>query len=548
MNLKRLIIYILIFNFLILFGTKSIFKIQTVKNQNFISRTLKLAKSDPKTDYAEKIKHLLNLKSLNNNQKATLYNELSAYFFQHNQMENYLESIGYALFYNELCNNKEQQILLYSQLAQYYFEIGADQSGYEMILTARHLKNFYKIEDPIIRSQALHAYGRFLVYESDFEDAIKAELQMEKDATIIRETNSELSVHCLRRALAFKAYIMLMQGKTEEAYKLASETYEKYFRNDEELSHIIVYDFFLPVFLVKTQWAIRNKNYKQALEFNREYGKAARKSNFITKKATLSKEVMFALPADMIQEKEHLFTELAFDADIIAQTFLENYTSLTSKKLNSIIEKLRQSNENSKLKIRILNSSFITILIFGILLLIILVIYSETQTDGLTKLKNRRALNIRIGKFAQSEKKYSAIMIDIDNFKKLNDNYGHDFGDEVLRGIAALLLKNETKNIKCYRYGGEEMVIMLDHFDFEHAVRFCEHIRKEISILKWRNNVHVTASLGLGFETPNSIKEADENMYIAKQKGKNLTAYKRDGKQFLAERRLDIRNPMPDKF
>jgi len=92
------------------------------------------------------------------------------------------------------------------------------------------------------------------------------------------------------------------------------------------------------------------------------------------------------------------------------------------------------------------------------------------------------------------------------------------------------------------------MVIMLEHFDIDHAVRFCEHIRTEISLLKWRNDVHVTASLGLGFETANCKKEADENMYIAKQKGKKLTAYKRNGKQFLAERRLDIRNSMPDKF
>ena len=226
-------------------------------------------------------------------------------------------------FYNELCNDTEQQIYLYSHLAQYYLEIGADQSGYEMILTARHLKNFYKIQDPVIRSQALHAYGRFLI----------------------------------------------------------------------------------------------NKDYKQALEFNREYGKVARKVNFITKKAPLSKKVMFALPSDMVHEKEQLFTELAFDADSIAQTFLKNYTSLTGKKLDGIIEKLRQTNEDRKLILRILNSLFIIISSFEILLLLILSIYSETQIDGLTKLKNRRALNIGLGKFATSERKYSAIMIDIDNFK-----------------------------------------------------------------------------------------------------------------------------------
>ena len=85
-------------------------------------------------------------------------------------------------------------------------------------------------------------------------------------------------------------------------------------------------------------------------------------------------------------------------------------------------------------------------------------------------------------------------MIDIDNFKKLNDGFGHDFGDEVLRGVAQLLLSNEGRNAKCYRYGGEEMVIILEHFDLERAVRFSEHVRTEISGLKWRKDVHVTAN------------------------------------------------------
>ena len=76
---------------------------------------------------------------------------------------------------------------------------------------------------------------------------------MEKDAEIIKETDPKQGTYPLRRALAFKAYIKLMQGKTEDDYRLASEVYEKYFNKDEELSHITVYDFLLPIFLVKTK-------------------------------------------------------------------------------------------------------------------------------------------------------------------------------------------------------------------------------------------------------------------------------------------------------
>ena len=56
----------------------------------------------------------------------------------------------------------------------------------------------------------------------------------------------------------------------------------------------------------------------------------------------------------------------------------------------------------------------------------------------------------------------------------------------------------------------------------------------------------MTASIGLGYEDSNPLKEADENMYVAKRKGKNFVAYKKNGKQYLAERRIDIRNEIPD--
>ena len=265
------------------------------------------------------------------------------------------------------------------------------------------------------------------------------------------------------------------------------------------------------------------------------------------KTAALSKDLMFALPVSMVSEREKLFSELAQSNDLLAQKFLAEYTGLTGEKLNGVIENLKYTTEREAIKKRTLQSVFFLILIFCVFALALFVIYSETQIDGLTKLRNRRALNIRVGKLASARKKYSAIMIDIDNFKKLNDGFGHDFGDEVLRGVAQVLVKAEGRNVRCYRYGGEEMVVILEHFSLEQAVKFSEHIRMEIASLKWRKDVHVTASFGLGFEMPDSIKEADENMYVAKQKGKNFTAYKKDGKQYLAERRLDIRNPMPDK-
>lgn len=519
-----------------------------IYNGRKITAVLKNVSEDNSVDAEKLILPLLNQRYLSVRQKADLYENLGYYYYQKSRMTDYLNIIGDILFYTQEAEMPEKAILNYSLLAQYYLEAGADKSGYETILNARRIMNFYRISDPVIRSQALHSYGRFLLYESDFEDALKAEGVMEEDALLIAKYDPSFGRHSLRRALGFKAYIMMMQGKTEESYALAEKLYSEYFDENEEFNHAGIYDFLLPLFRIKTMWALRNSNYAKALEFNREYGKITRKYDFLMKKIDLSREVLFSLPDSMNEERKQLMWEVGQDSEKLSQKFLNEYTGIAGQKLTSTMQNLQYENVRARMKKRIFQLILLFIGILLVLVLIIDVIYSETQIDGLTKLRNRRALNIRLGHLASSGKRYSAIMIDIDDFKKLNDSFGHDFGDEVLRGIAQLLLMNERHNIKCYRYGGEEMVIILEHIDLEHAVKFSERIRTEISLLRWRENVRVTASFGLGYEMPDSVKEADENMYLAKKKGKNFTAYRKDGKQYLAERRMDIRNPVPDKF
>ncbi len=519
-----------------------------IYNGRKIAAVLRTVSAGNSADAEKLILPLLNQRYLSVKQKAELYENLGYYYYQKNRITDYLNIVGDILFYTQEAGMPEKAILNYSLLAQYYLEAGADKSGYETILNARRIMNFYLISDPVIRSQALHAYGRFLLSESDFEDALKAEGVMEEDALLIAKSNPVFGRHALRRALGFKAYIMMMQGKTEESYALAKKVYSEYFDENEEFNHAEIYDFLLPLFRINTMWALRNSNYAKALEFNREYGKITRKFDFLTKKIDLSREVLFSLPDSMNEERKLLMWEVGQDSEKLSQKFLNEYTGMAGQKLTSTIQNLHYENVRAQMKKRVYQLILLFIGILLVFVLIINVIYSETQIDGLTKLRNRRALNMRLGHLAASGKKYSAIMIDIDDFKKLNDNFGHDFGDEVLRGVAQLLLMNESHNIKCYRYGGEEMVIILEHIDLEHAVKLSERIRTEISFLRWRENVRVTASFGLGFEMPDSVKEADENMYLAKKKGKNFTAYRKDGKQYLAERRMDIRNPVPDKF
>ncbi|GIW65146.1 MAG: hypothetical protein KatS3mg093_125 [Candidatus Parcubacteria bacterium] len=167
--------------------------------------------------------------------------------------------------------------------------------------------------------------------------------------------------------------------------------------------------------------------------------------------------------------------------------------------------------------------------------------------DELTKLLNRRGFfklaepifkEIKYVKSYPNKRKnfkinnLSIILLDIDNFKKINDNYGHLIGDQVLI-LVANTIKNRLRDIDLVgRYGGEEIVIMLLGANKKSAYNIAEEIREKIasSYLKINKNKKLTITVSLGIaeltkekDLAELIKKADQAMYQAKKTGKNRT-------------------------
>lgn len=150
--------------------------------------------------------------------------------------------------------------------------------------------------------------------------------------------------------------------------------------------------------------------------------------------------------------------------------------------------------------------------------------------DPLTNCFNRRSFLERFEAFwnsaNQNGESLSAIMVDIDHFKSVNDNHGHATGDEVLCGVANVLLtKTREQDVVC-RFGGEEFAILLPKTDIEHAGYLSEKIREAISQQKF-DDVSVTASLGVSAlcQKPTSpqslLEQADKCLYVAKRNGRD---------------------------
>lgn len=151
-------------------------------------------------------------------------------------------------------------------------------------------------------------------------------------------------------------------------------------------------------------------------------------------------------------------------------------------------------------------------------------------TDPLTGLLNRLTLEEHISLAIEQHNRTVTPMtlasIDIDHFKLINDQHGHDVGDKVLIKIAELLA-TRTRNVdKVYRLGGEEFLVVLFNANLQNARAFANNVQQELSKLDFEYDITPTLSIGLAEVDKEKtweewLKHADENLYQAKESGRN---------------------------
>ncbi|MGL5068945.1 MAG: sensor domain-containing diguanylate cyclase [Sarcina sp.] len=169
-------------------------------------------------------------------------------------------------------------------------------------------------------------------------------------------------------------------------------------------------------------------------------------------------------------------------------------------------------------------------------------IQEAAQNDSLLDICNRKYFYELIEKEKESNrtfKKFAIVMSDIDNFKYVNDTYGHQFGDLVLKSIVNIMSGNLTRTDIIARYGGEEIVMFLSGERSEQeTIEKVEAIREQIqnNVIKSSDEVEVsvTVSFGIAFSSEGDrdgvaidkiIKKADDRLYIAKRTGKNKVEF-----------------------
>lgn len=175
--------------------------------------------------------------------------------------------------------------------------------------------------------------------------------------------------------------------------------------------------------------------------------------------------------------------------------------------------------------------------------------------DPLTGCLNRRAFFEEVqkvwGTLGVGGKTVACIMVDVDHFKSVNDNYGHAAGDEVLRSVGKTLVELESVNALPCRYGGEEFCVMIEDYTEEMAREFAEEIRSVIEVSK-PAGIDITASLGVA--VPNGVNDnfeevlerADQGLYVAKRRGRNRVICWSDFEESELESSKEANSSRPD--
>ena len=153
----------------------------------------------------------------------------------------------------------------------------------------------------------------------------------------------------------------------------------------------------------------------------------------------------------------------------------------------------------------------------------------QAEHDFLTDTGNRRALAAHLKRYLKAPSarpEASILMLDIDHFKRINDQFGHLIGDEVLIRLCELLRTRTRASDRIFRYGGEEFVMIVENANTKAAAKLAEELRVLVSESVLIENHPVTISIGVsGMERDKSPSEwlmnADQMLYLAKQSGRN---------------------------
>ena len=491
---------------------------------------------EPETleDSAKYINNWLERSYFSNEDKGRLYERASLIYMQLGKDMTYYRYLGYALYYLEQSNDKDYTVNIYLDLANFHLNNYAYDSAKEMIEKAQAIEPFDEIENLQVKSYALRMLAIMDIYYGNYD---KAEEELLSSQAVVAKSNTgiyEEAYVAINDVYLARTYIE--QGRYDEAAVLLDNYKDSHFFGITAYREIMLRDFIIPYYQVRcflevaqnyadgnedtdAQVATADSTINDFINVCNEEGYEKTALNTLLemqKKYPTNNEY---IRATMVNKMYGLYSSL-FDKQNA------NYAAVISSQVNDSKAamgeevKLEQANKRKTQLIVISLVLVFVIISMGVSIII------NSKYDGLTNLYTRKVFNKSLEKSGKSPNEYAVIMIDIDNFKNINDTYGHICGDTVLQKLGQIISREMKQDCKAYRYGGEEFTLLLGKNTVAEAEIIAERIRRSMEIEKWDfdPDLTITISLGIakGVGSNDVLKRADDNLYRAKHNGKNL--------------------------
>ncbi|HBF0593763.1 TPA: GGDEF domain-containing protein [Clostridioides difficile] len=422
----------------------------------------------------------------------------------------------------EKLGNNYEKARLDVDLASILLKVGSYETAEKLI------KDSFKIDidegekNGMVRLYALINLAEIYVEVGEYDKAIEISSRI-KDYKKFVNTDDYNDFEIMASIMQSNAYV----GKNNiQKAKIFLEKADYLIKSDRTV-HILDKDMYYYMAMGNLEY--KSENYNSAID---NY----KKSLEISTKRKLTQEKIKNLNNILnIYEKEGNIKSLNEYQKMLINEYKENKSIRDSETSFYIIDKVSNESklfEKTKKEIKYYKILFTVILIaiLGSTFLYNRLKYFKSQNlhDGLTNVYNRKSFDIMYEKYREKDDNFALVMIDIDNFKLINDNYGHKFGDTVIKGITNTICVMLEQDDKVFRYGGEEFSVLIRNKSGEEVADIIDNIRVAIANKKWNNDVTVTISAGVAHisDSKDVLEEADKNLYKAKQLGRNKVVYK----------------------
>ena len=479
-------------------------------------------------DEVENIDAMISKGVYNETDLGLLYEQAGLIYNQLGEEMTYYRYLGYALYYLEQSDEKDYTVNIYLDLACLHINNHAYPSAEEMLSRARDIEPFEEISNVSIKSYAYRVLALLDTDKKNYTQAIEYLNKSQGYIDTIADSDPNAADYTRNNKITL-AYIYLRQGLLDDCAAILDQFSESDVV-DAKKEPIHLRNFVIPYYQTKSLLALAKDPTASSQELRSlidDFVKLCQNSDY----EKIALDTLLTMQEYCQDNNDTMQKFLAIHIHDLSKKIIEQQSQTYSSILNSqvndsllSIAKATEIAENSKSRTAL---TVLSIIITCLIILFFIIIILNSRRDGLTFLYNRRSFNYDIERIKRSMLPYSVIMLDIDNFKTINDTYGHPEGDKVLQKLGQFINSEVRANsdVRGYRYGGEEFAIIISKNSYPHTMEIAETLRRSMAATTWSfdPDLVITISLGVasGSFSDDVVKKADDNLYFSKQHGKN---------------------------